>query len=220
MLSNRLYIFDLDGTLLNTLGDLAEACDHVMRTHSHPTHSYQEYCSFVGNGIRRLVEQALPSDCREAEYIEKCKQEFVTYYSEHIDLKTLPYEGITAILEELQNSGAKIAVASNKFHAGTVKLIRKFFPQISFVALYGNMEGMPLKPDPELIEMIIRKAGVDHAHTTMIGDSAVDINTSHNAGIRGIAVSWGFRSRTELEEAHPDHIVDTVEQLRELLMAI
>ena len=220
MLSNRLYIFDLDGTLLNTIGDLAEACDHVMRTHSHPTHTYQEYCSFVGNGIRRLVEQALPEDCRGEKYLERCKQEFVTYYSEHIDLKTLPYEGITVLLEELQNSGAKIAVASNKFHEGTVKLIRKFFSHISFVDIYGNMEGMPLKPDPKLIEMIIRKAGVDHAHTTMIGDSAVDIKTSQNAGIRSVAVSWGFRSRAELEQAQPDHIVDTMDQLRELLMTI
>lgn len=220
MLSNKLYIFDLDGTLLNTIGDLAEACDHVMRNHCHPTHTYEEYCSFVGNGIRRLVEQALPIDCRQTEYLEQCKQEFVTYYSTHIDHKTHPYAGIVELLEELQLSKAKIAVASNKFHEGTVKLISKFFPHIHFTDVYGNMEGMPLKPDPKLIEKIIRKAGVAHTEVTMIGDSSVDIQTAHNAHIRSIGVSWGFRSRTELEQACPTHIVDNMDQLRKLLMTI
>lgn len=220
MQSHKLYIFDLDGTLLNTLGDLAAACDYVMLRHGYPTHTYQEYCSFVGNGIRRLVQQALPASCQSEQEVEPLRKEFVEYYSQHIDHKTHPYEGMVQLLEELQLSGAKIAVASNKFHDGTVKLIDKFFPHINFVEVSGNKEGAPLKPDPMLIEQIILKAGVKHSDTVMIGDSAVDMQTAHNAQIGSIGVSWGFRSREELEQCSPDNIVDNVEQLRALLLTI
>ena len=220
MLSNRLYIFDLDGTLLNTLGDLAAACDHVLLKHGYPTHSYQKYCSFVGNGIRRLVQQALPEDCQTPEAVEPIRQEFVAYYSENIDHKTHPYEGMVELLTELQQKGAKIAVASNKFHSGTVQLIAKFFPEIDFVEVTGNKEGAPLKPDPMIIEQIIHKASAKLSDTYMIGDSAVDMQTAHNAQIISVGVSWGFRSREELEQNTPNHIVDSVEELRDLLLAI
>ena len=220
MLSNRLYIFDLDGTLLNTLGDLAAACDHVLLKHGYPTHSYQKYCSFVGNGIRRLVQQALPEDCQTPEAVEPIRQEFVEYYSENIDQKTHPYKGMVELLTELQQKGAKIAVASNKFHSGTVQLIAKFFPEIDFVEVTGNKEGAPLKPDPTIIEQIIHKASAKLSDTYMIGDSAVDMQTAHNAQIISVGVSWGFRSREELEQNTPNHIVDSVEELRDLLLAI
>lgn len=216
-MQNRLFIFDLDGTLLNTIGDLATACDHMLALRGLPQHTYEEYCSFVGNGIMRLVERALPEELRTAEYVAEARKDFVDFYIEHIDHKTVPYEGMVELLGDLQRDGARLAVASNKFQAGTEKLIRKFFPTIDFVEICGNREGVPLKPDTALIDMIIAKAGVERKACTMVGDSGVDMQTAHNAGIRSVGVSWGFRSRKELEQLAPDAIADNIKELREIL---
>ena len=216
-MQNRLFIFDLDGTLLNTIGDLAVACDHMLSLRGLPTHSYAEYCTFVGNGIMRLVERALPEHLRTAEYVAAARKDFVDYYIEHIDHYTLPYEGMVELLCDLQRDGAKIAVASNKFQAGTEKLIKEFFPSINFVEICGNREGVPLKPDTALVDMIMARAGVKRENCYMVGDSGVDMQTAHNASIRGVGVSWGFRSREELEQNAPYAIADTVAELREIL---
>lgn len=216
-MQNRLFIFDLDGTLLNTIGDLATACDHMLALRGLPQHTYEEYCSFVGNGIMRLVERALPEELRTAEYVAEARKDFVDFYIEHIDHKTVPYEGMVELLGDLQRDGARLAVASNKFQAGTEKLIRKFFPEIDFVEICGNREGVPLKPDTALVDMIIAKAGVERKACTMVGDSGVDMQTAHNAGIRSVGVSWGFRSRKELEQLAPDAIADNIKELREIL---
>ena len=216
-MQNRLFIFDLDGTLLNTIGDLATACDHMLALRGLPQHTYEEYCSFVGNGIMRLVERALPEELRTAEYVAEARKDFVDFYIEHIDHKTVPYEGMVELLGDLQRDGARLAVASNKFQAGTEKLIRKFFPTIDFVEICGNREGVPLKPDTALVDMILGKAGIERQNCYMIGDSGVDMQTARNASIHGIGVSWGFRSREELEMHEPHAIADTVEELREIL---
>ena len=212
-MENQLIIFDLDGTLLNTIGDLAVGCDHMLTLRGLPTHSYEEYCTFVGNGIMRLVERALPEELRTEEYVKAARRDFVEFYIDNIDNHTVPYEGMVELIEQLQTKGAKLAVASNKFQAGTEKLIRKFFPTIEWVEICGNREGVPLKPDTALVDMIIEKAGVERKNCTMVGDSAVDIQTARNAAIRSVGVSWGFRSREELEQAGADHIADTVEEL-------
>lgn len=216
-MQNRLFIFDLDGTLLNTIGDLAVACDHMLSLRGLPTHTYAEYCTFVGNGIMRLVERALPEQLRTTEYVTAARKDFVDFYIEHIDHKTVPYDGMVELLCDLQRDGAKIAVASNKFQAGTEKLIRKFFPTIDFIEICGNREGVPLKPDTALVDMIIKKAGVEREQCYMVGDSGVDMQTARNAEIRGVGVSWGFRSREELEENAPYAIADTVADLRKIL---
>ena len=217
-MENQLIIFDLDGTLLNTIGDLAVGCDHMLTLRGLPTHSYEEYCTFVGNGIMRLVERALPEELRTEEYVKAARRDFVEFYIDNIDNHTVPYEGMVDLVERLQSAGAKLAVASNKFQAGTEKLIRKFFPTIEWVEICGNREGVPLKPDTALVDMIIEKAGVERKNCTMVGDSAVDIQTARNAAIRSVGVSWGFRSREELEQAGADHIADTVEELTTLLL--
>ncbi|MBQ5619099.1 MAG: HAD-IA family hydrolase [Alistipes sp.] len=216
-MQNRLFIFDLDGTLLNTIGDLATACDHMLALRNLPTHTYEEYCSFVGNGIMRLVERALPEELRTPDYVAAARRDFVDFYIEHIDHKTVPYEGMVELLCDLQRDGAHLAVASNKFQAGTEKLIRKFFPTIDFVEICGNREGVPLKPDTALVDMILGKAGIERQNCYMIGDSGVDMQTARNASIHGVGVSWGFRSREELEMHEPHAIADTVEELREIL---
>ena len=216
-MKNKLIIFDLDGTLLNTIGDLAIGCDHMLSLRGLPGHTYEEYCTFVGNGIMRLVERALPEELRTEEYIKAARKDFVDYYIEHIDQKSMPYDGITELIDELQSKGAKLAVASNKFQAGTEKLIRKFFPNIDFVEICGNREGVPLKPDTALVDLILEKAGVERSRVAMVGDSGVDIQTARNAGITSIGVCWGFRSREELEENRADHIVSSVEELKKVL---
>ena len=203
-MQNRLFIFDLDGTLLNTIGDLAVACDHMLTMRGLPTHTYEEYCTFVGNGIMRLVERALPEELRTEEYVKAARKDFVDYYIDHIDQKSVPYEGIIELVDELQAKGAKLAVASNKFQAGTDKLIRKFFPNIDFVDICGNREGVPLKPDTALVDFILEKAGVERNRVAMVGDSGVDIQTARNAGITSVGVSWGFRSVEELKENRAD----------------
>lgn len=217
-MENQLIIFDLDGTLLNTIGDLAVGCDHMLSLRGLPTHSYEEYCTFVGNGIMRLVERALPEELRTEEYVKAARRDFVEFYIDNIDNHTVPYEGMVELVEQLQMKGAKLAVASNKFQAGTEKLIRKFFPTIEWVEICGNREGVPLKPDTALVDMIIEKASVERKNCTMVGDSAVDIQTARNAAIRSVGVSWGFRSREELEQAGADNIADTVEELTTLLL--
>lgn len=219
-MQNKLIIFDLDGTLLNTIGDLAAGCDHMLQLRNLPTHTFEDYCSFVGNGIMRLVERALPAELRTTEYVAAARRDFVDYYIDHIDLHTQPYEGMTELVQELYRSGAKLAVASNKFQAGTEKLIKKFFPEIEFVMICGNREGVPLKPDTALVDLILNVAGVERTKCVMVGDSAVDILTAQRANIHSVGVSWGFRSRTELQKAGAEYIADNVEQLRDIILAI
>lgn len=209
----KLVIFDLDGTLLNTIGDLAEAADHMLALRDLPRHDYAAYCSFVGNGIMRLVERALPEALREAEYVAAARQDFLAYYIDHIDQKTRPYPGIVELLEQLQAAGIRLAVASNKFQAGTEKLIRAFFPQIRFEVVFGQRPEVALKPDPAVVEEILTLTGVAREEALYVGDSGVDMQTAHAACVRSVGVSWGFRSREELEHNAADCIVDRAEEI-------
>jgi phosphoglycolate phosphatase len=215
----KLAIFDLDGTLLNTIGDLADAVDYVMRSRNLPEHTNAEYRQMVGGGIKRLVERALPEELSNNEqYVEECVMQFRRYYVDNIDRHTVPYEGMPELLGKLQSMGMKLAVASNKFQHGTDRLVAKFFGDIEFVAVEGNREGAPLKPDPAIINNILRKAGIEGNDAVMIGDSGIDIRTAAAAGIDSIGVSWGFRFAEELYEAGATNVATTMEELeRELL---
>ena len=216
-MKNRLAIFDLDGTLLDTIGDLAEACNHMLGLRGLGSHSREEYRAMVGNGILRLVERALPEELRNAEYVAEARRDFLAFYIEHIDCYSRPYDGIRKVLQTLQDEGWTLAVASNKFDAGTKKLIGSFFPEIHFKAIYGNREGFPLKPDAALVELIMEECGATADTTFMVGDSGVDIQTAKAAGVRSVGCSWGFRSRTELEECGADTIVDRPLDLLQIL---
>lgn len=220
MENTELVIFDLDGTLLDTIGDLAVACNACLALRGLPQHTYEDYCHFVGNGIMRLVERALPEPLRTPENVALVRADFVKYYTAHIDCHTRPYDGIPELLRELARRGVRLAVASNKFQAGTEKLIREYFPRIEFVAVRGNRDGVPLKPDTAMIDPIIAAAGVARDRCVMVGDSAVDMQTAHNAGIGSIGVSWGFRDRAELEENRADYIVDTPDELLKVIASM
>lgn len=212
-MKHALVVFDLDGTLLDTIGDLAAACNHILRMRSLPEYDYKTYCGFVGNGITRLIERALPERLRTAEYVEAARRDFVDYYTAHIDVHTRPYSGVAELLGELEAQGCRLAVASNKFHEGTAALVARFFPQVHFGAVYGNREGMPLKPDAALLQAIMRECDSEAARCCMVGDSGVDMQTAHNAGTHSIGVTWGFRSREELAANGAERIADTAAEV-------
>lgn len=215
-----LVIFDLDGTLLNTIGDLAASVDYVMRSRNLPEHSDAEYRQMVGGGIKRLVERALPASLATNEaYVEECVAQFRRYYVENIDRHTHPYEGMPALLHRLQRCGVKVAVASNKFQHGTERLVAKFFSDIEFVAIEGNREGAPLKPDPQIVKNIMAIADVPAERTIMVGDSGIDIRTATAAGIASVGVAWGFRFAEELYDAGATKVASTISELEELLFS-
>lgn len=216
-MNTKLVIFDLDGTLLNTIGDLAVACNAMLALRALPQHTYEEYCHFVGNGILRLVERALPEPLRTPENVALARADFVKYYTEHIDVHTKPYAGIPELIDELHRRGILLAVASNKFQAGTEKLIRLFFPTAPFAVVFGQREGVPLKPDPAVVGEILARTGVTREETLYVGDSGVDMETAAAAGVRSVGVTWGFRSREELVQAGAQHLVDHPAQITALL---
>lgn len=215
---NKLVIFDLDGTLLNTIADLAEGVNHTLADLGLPQHTIDEYTLMVGNGMRKLVMRALPQDkAADEAFVDSTLAAFLSYYADHIDVHTRPYPGIPELINTLSTAGYQLAVASNKIQAGAEKLIAEFFPGIPFVAVMGNSPLYPLKPDAAVVEYIMDKAGTDRAHTVMVGDSGTDIQTARNAGIPIIAVSWGFRPRHELTSAN--HIADSTDALGSFLFA-
>ena len=215
-----IVIFDLDGTMLNTIGDLAASVDYVMRSRNLPEHTDAEYRQMVGGGIKRLVERALPAELAADEaYVEECVAQFRRYYVDNIDRYTVPYDGMCELLRRLRNEGVQVAVASNKFQHGTDRLVAKFFGDVDFVAVEGNREGAPLKPDPQIVNGILAKAGVGREEAVMIGDSGIDIRTAAAAGIDSIGVAWGFRFAEELYEAGAESVVTTVAELEAQLFA-
>ena len=191
-------IFDLDGTLLNTLKDLAISCNFVLKKYGFPEHSEDKYRYFVGNGMTKLIERALPESHRDAAYVEQFREEFIDYYYQHKEDHTQPYPGITDTLEALQNKGFTLAVASNKIDTAVKELVKQFFPTIAFGAVYGQMENTLPKPDPKIIGAILQDLQKSPSETILIGDSSVDMQTATNAGIKGIGVQWGFRTKEEL----------------------
>lgn len=213
----KLVIFDLDGTLLNTIADLAAATNQALQHYGYPTHEEEAYRFFVGNGINKLFERALPETERTEENILKIRSRFVPYYDTHNADLSRPYPGIPELLRTLQQKGIKIAVASNKYQAATRKLIAHYFPEINFVEVLGQREGIPAKPDPCIVHDIIAKAGVKQEEALYVGDSNVDMQTAHNAGVTAVGVAWGFRPRTELEALHPAHIIENAEELLSFL---
>lgn len=202
-----LIIFDLDGTLLNTIDDLGNACNHAMRTMGYPTHALISYPLMVGNGITRLIERALPDEHRTPETITEARRIFVEYYNEHCCDATTPYPGITQLLSDLTSRGINLAVASNKYDSAVHRIISHYFPDIAFSAVFGHIEGIPTKPDPSIVFEILTACPTPKAETLFVGDSAVDIETARRACVDSVGVTWGFRGEAELRKAYADHII-------------
>ena len=211
----RLVLFDLDGTLLDTLDDLSEAVDHALQVRGLPGHPRQEYMTMVGHGVRNLVKQALPEDKQADEaLIDAALADFKTYYTAHIDVHTHPYPGMEELVTNLHKAGVFLAVTSNKFQEGADYLIHKFFPGIPFTAILGNRPGFPLKPDPQIVGEVLRRTGIKPEDAVLVGDSPTDMKTAANGGIASIAVTWGYRPMKGLPGLT---VVDTPEELMERL---
>ena len=209
----KLIIFDLDGTLLNTIADLAQSTNHALQTLGYPTHEEAAYNFMVGNGINKLFERALPEGEKSEDNVLRVRKEFIPYYDVHNADKSRPYPGITELLAQLQAQGLLLAVASNKYQAATEKLIDHYFPEIHFTAVFGQRDGINVKPAPTIVEDILSIAGIAKEDVLYVGDSGVDMQTAINAGVTVCGVTWGFRPRAELEEFHPDYIVDKAEDI-------
>lgn len=211
----KLAIFDLDGTLLNTITDLGNACNYALKTMGFATHTIMAYKNMVGNGVRNLMEKAQPE--ADVITIDKLLEYFREYYDEHCTDKTQVYPGIPSLIDELLEKNVAIAVASNKYQEATEKIIRHFFPQVDFVAIEGSMAGRPRKPDPSVIFDILLKAKVRKSEVLFIGDSANDIEAARRACVESIGVTWGFRPPSELRRAHANYIVTHPSQILDRL---
>lgn len=217
----KLVIFDLDGTLLNTISDLGTACNHALRQLGLPEHPLEAYNRMVGNGLRKLIERSAPDASPET--IDRLIPLTKEYYNGHCTVTTRPYPGMPELLQELVDRGIMVAVASNKYQEGTERIIRHFFPHIPFIAIEGQTDTRPIKPDPAILLDIIHTAELStgqplsRSDVRMVGDSTVDIETARRAGIPGIAVSWGFSPLTDIETANPDHVVTSASQITEYL---
>ena len=203
--------------MINSVADLGQATNHALQLHGFPMHDLSKYNYFVGNGVTKLIERALPEQFRDEATIEKVKSGFLDYYMRHKTDLTRPYDGIPELLHALQEKGVKIAVASNKFIAGTQALVKGFFPDIDFCAVLGQREGVPIKPDPYIANEALQLAGVDRGDCLYVGDTATDMQTASNAGLESVGVSWGFRPVSELKDAGAAHIIDKPAELLSLV---
>lgn len=210
-------IFDLDGTLLKTIDDLANATNYALRTLGFPTHGLWIYPNLVGNGVTRLIERALPDDARTEKNINDALDAFKQYYDKHCCDTTVPYPGIPELLEDLTAKGINLAVTSNKYQEAVTKIINHYFPNANFRAILGNSDGFPRKPDPSIVFKALSLCPTAKAQTLYVGDSGVDMETARRACIESCGVTWGYRSINELKEAYADHIVSTPTQIADIV---
>ena len=214
----KLVIFDLDGTLLDTRADIADACNYALRMCGCPERKLEEYNMLVGRGILNLFRGALPEGRKDEETVMKMKEHFVPYYNAHIDNLTRPYDGIMEMLDAIVREGIHLAIASNKYQEGTETLVRKYFGAYDFVRILGQREGKPIKPDPEIIhEAMESLPGTTAAEVMYCGDSDVDMQTGINAEVKTIGVTWGFRTREELEAYSPWALIDKPQDIIDII---
>ena len=206
-------LFDLDGTLLDTLGDLHLGVNVALENHGYPQRTLEEIRTFVGNGARELMRCALPAGTADAE-IEEILAEYLEWYRVNFCVKAAPYAGVKAVVDALIEKGIKVAVVSNKPDATTKKLAEMFFPGLP---AFGQRDDVPKKPAPEMVWKAMETLGVTAEESVYVGDSEVDVQTAHNAGLPLVAVSWGFRTVEQLVEAGAETIVHTPEELRSAL---
>lgn len=214
----QLVIFDLDGTLLNSIADLGAAANFALTQCGHPTHPISSYPRFVGSGVTKLLERVLPESCRSDEHIEVMRGYFKEYYGQHMTDATEPYPGIPELLAQLTSRGVAVAVASNKYQAAVELLINHYFPDIAWAAVEGQKDGVPVKPDPSIVFEILSKHPTPKADVLYVGDSGIDMDTARRACVESAGVTWGFRSITELRDHFADHIADSPNALLRLAL--
>ncbi|MBR1995941.1 MAG: HAD family hydrolase [Paludibacteraceae bacterium] len=205
-----LLIFDLDGTLINTIDDLGQACNHALSACGFPTHKIEDYPRLVGNGINKLIERALPEEHRNEATVLRLREHFVPFYDQHNCDLTRPYDGIPELLQTLKAAGNTLAVASNKYQAATEKIVAHFFPN-TFDIVLGERASIPRKPDPQVVWDILASlpSTINHKPSTLyVGDSLVDAATAKAANLPFVACTWGFCTKEQLQTAQPDYMVN------------
>lgn len=208
-------VFDLDGTLLDTLEDLRSSVNHALRLHGFPERTYEEIRTFVGNGVRNLMLKAVPGGEADPAF-EEVFADFRSHYAVHWRELTAPYAGVMPLVEELRRRGVKLAVVSNKSDAEVKNLCAEFFGE-AMACVRGEVPGVPRKPEPDSVLLALKALGVPRSEALYVGDSEVDVRTARNAGLDCVAVTWGFRTREELEEAGADTFIDTPAELLEMI---
>ncbi len=214
-MSIKAVIFDLDGTLLDTLGDLANAVNAALRHYDFPLLSEAAVCARVGNGVRRLIERSVPANT-DTDIIEDCLKRFQAHYEAHLVERTHPYQGIPAVIEAFHTRGVRMAVLSNKYQAAADRLVSHYFPG-QMALTRGELPGVPRKPDPTSTQQLLRALGVTAEEVLYIGDSDVDMQTANAAGVTAIGALWGFRDRESLLAAGAEHLAERPEDLIQLL---
>ncbi|WP_324823995.1 HAD family hydrolase [Sinanaerobacter sp. ZZT-01] len=211
----KTIVFDLDGTLLNSLEDLCDSTNAALNKMGYPLRSIEEIRSFVGNGVWKLIERAVPNGTTKEE-TERCFTFFEAHYEKNKENKTRPYEGIIELLQELKKRGYRTAVISNKYHEAVGTLTGHYFSGL-FNAYLGETEGIPKKPAPDGVRRILELLHCQPFSAIMVGDSDVDILTAKNADLRSVGVTWGYRTRELLKQVGADYIIDEPKELLNLL---
>lgn len=214
-MSIKAVIFDLDGTLLNTLEDLAAALNYAMDAYGYPHRSNAEVRDFVGNGVTGLIELAIPNGRGNPQFDEIVRL-YRSYYAGHCQIMTRPYDGVMELLKNLDARGIKLAIASNK-PDGAVKSLNEFYFADYVEVAMGECPGVPRKPSPEILHNALRELGVTGQESLYVGDSEVDIQTARNAGVKCVSVSWGFRDVDVLKANNAEFIADTPAEILNLI---
>ena len=192
-------VFDLDGTLVNSLDDLADSANATLRAHSFPMHEVEAYRYFVGDGTRKLMERILPQEyAADTTFVEQFMSKYKDRYARNLLQKTKPYDGIMKMLAELQRCRVPMAVCTNKHQSAAEMIVKTLFPHGIFQEIIGDQEGLPRKPDPSKVLHIMNNMGVTGDKTLYFGDTDVDMDTARNAGTFAVGVLWGFRPKEEL----------------------
>ena len=224
----KAVIFDLDGTLLDTIGDIAAAMNHALKNHGMPTHEETDYYGMVGWGLDELVRRAIRAGLDEQgqkidesvieQLVPELSEEWMAYYRSHPADKTVPYDGIEGLLTALVEANVSIGVLSNKPEELVTATVAKLLPNHYFAAVHGQSEAFPHKPEPNLLLHILDHLNLAPEEACMVGDSEIDMKTARNAGVEAVAVSWGFRSLETLREAGAEVVAHSTRELREHLL--
>ena len=213
----RAVIFDLDGTLLDTLGDIAESANRVLEARGFPVHPQEAYRRFVGDGSKILITRALPEAQRTPQRIEACLQAFIRDYNNNWDRATRPYDGMVDLLQGLETRNTRMAVVTNKPHQFTTVMMEHYFASSPFDPILGQRDHIPKKPDPQQALAAAAHMGIPAAQCIFLGDSAVDMQTAQRAGMQAVGAAWGFRDVPELVQAGAGAVIDHPLELLDLL---
>ena len=216
----KLVIFDFDGTLLDTIKDLGTATNAALAKNGLPVHNIESYPLMVGNGVRKLIERALPQDYKNDDVIDRILADFKEYYNEHNTDFTVPYDGIIDLMRDLNDMGVAIAVASNKYQDAVTKIIGHYFSEFSIIEAAGQRTGVPVKPDPSIVFSILLKAEIAKDDVLYVGDSGVDMETAWRACVDSAGVTWGFRSEKELRSNHSKFIAHDAAALMDIIKRV